>query len=157
MDPHRVNDDQQQQSKAPSSLQSGEASTAAPTSLRRTMNFRKPSQNLVHIPETEISTTPTTKDTDDRRSHAHLEATNNNIMGSYTDQHSHTGAAATENDSVVTKRSVTPPPLTTEQPKMFFYYPKYLHPEAVALIAENLLKEWEQNDDDGDHNDRHEE
>lgn len=120
------------------------------------MNFRKPSQNLVHIPETEISTTiPTTKDTDDRRSHAHLEATNNNNMGSYTD--SHTGAASTENDSVVPKRNVTPPPLTTEQPKMFFYYPKYLHPEAVALIAENLLKEWEQNDDDGDHNDRHEE
>lgn len=31
-----------------------------------------------------------------------------------------------------------------EEEKMYFYYPKYLHPEAVALIAENLLHEWEQ-------------
>lgn len=30
-----------------------------------------------------------------------------------------------------------------EPRKMFFYYPKYLHPEAVALIAQNLLNEWE--------------
>ena len=28
--------------------------------------------------------------------------------------------------------------------QMFFYYPKYLHPEAVALIAQNLLNEWEE-------------
>lgn len=30
-----------------------------------------------------------------------------------------------------------------EPMKMFFYYPKYLHPEAVTLIAQNLLQEWE--------------
>lgn len=30
-----------------------------------------------------------------------------------------------------------------ESSKMFFYYPKYLHPEAVALLAQNLLDNWE--------------
>jgi hypothetical protein len=30
-----------------------------------------------------------------------------------------------------------------EPMKMYFYYPKYLHPEAVTLIAQNLLQEWE--------------
>lgn len=30
-----------------------------------------------------------------------------------------------------------------EERKMFFYYPKYLHPESVALIAQHLLDEWE--------------
>jgi hypothetical protein len=42
------------------------------------------------------------------------------------------------------------PPLETQKTnlddepmKMFFYYPKYLHPEAVTLIAQNLLSEWE--------------
>ena len=36
-----------------------------------------------------------------------------------------------------------PQQLEDEQNKMYFYYPKYLHPEAVALIIENLLNEWE--------------
>jgi hypothetical protein len=31
-----------------------------------------------------------------------------------------------------------------EDMKMYFYYPKYLQPEAVALIAQNLLNEWEE-------------
>lgn len=30
-----------------------------------------------------------------------------------------------------------------EAKQMYFYYPKYLHPEAVALIAQHLLNEWE--------------
>ena len=30
-----------------------------------------------------------------------------------------------------------------EECKMYFYYPKYLHPEAVALLAQNLLQDWE--------------
>lgn len=33
--------------------------------------------------------------------------------------------------------------LENEPMKMYFYYPKYLQPEAVALIAQNLLSEWE--------------
>jgi hypothetical protein len=33
-----------------------------------------------------------------------------------------------------------------EPMKMFFYYPKYLQPEAVALIAQNMLNEWEKNE-----------
>ena len=33
--------------------------------------------------------------------------------------------------------------IKNEERKMFFYYPKYLQPEAVALIAQNLLNEWE--------------
>eukprot|EP01080_Neovahlkampfia_damariscottae_P004317 gene4317-7673_t len=38
-------------------------------------------------------------------------------------------------------------PLKDEPMKMFFYYPKYLHPEAVALISQNLLNEWEEKED----------
>ncbi|KAL0486434.1 DNA primase [Acrasis kona] len=34
--------------------------------------------------------------------------------------------------------------IKNEPKRMFFYYPKYLHPEAVTLIAQNLLQEWEQ-------------
>jgi hypothetical protein len=36
-----------------------------------------------------------------------------------------------------------PKNIADEPMKMYFYYPKYLHPEAVALIAQNLLQEWE--------------
>ncbi|KAL9656739.1 hypothetical protein ABK040_003006 [Willaertia magna] len=36
--------------------------------------------------------------------------------------------------------------------QMYFYYPKYLHPEAVALIAQNLLNEWEDEEEkEGNH------
>ena len=40
--------------------------------------------------------------------------------------------------------------------QMFFYYPRYLHPEAVSLIAQNLLNQWEDeevsNDDNSNNN-----
>jgi hypothetical protein len=39
-------------------------------------------------------------------------------------------------------------PSTKDEPmKLYFYYPKYLHPEAVALISQNLLNEWEEQEE----------
>jgi hypothetical protein len=37
--------------------------------------------------------------------------------------------------------------IKNENMKMYFYYPKYLQPEAVALIAQNLLNEWEEEEE----------
>jgi hypothetical protein len=63
---------------------------------------------------------------------------------------SHRINTTTEQEEDKLKTTTTTTTTTTgtqreeEEEKMYFYYPKYLHPEAVALIAENLLHEWEQ-------------
>jgi hypothetical protein len=53
-----------------------------------------------------------------------------------------------EQEEKIPKTKIPQKESTKDEPmKLFFYYPKYLHPEAVALISQNLLNEWEEQEE----------
>ncbi|KAG2379562.1 hypothetical protein C9374_006679 [Naegleria lovaniensis] len=63
-----------------------------------------------------------------------------------TDQPTFNSSSSSDqiSDEVLLAEQVRREKERNEPYQMFFYYPKYLHPEAVALIAQNLLNEWEE-------------
>ena len=94
------------------------------STLKRPFNFRKPTQNVIHVPSTS----------------AKEEAPQQQVRSEET---LNQASRSREEEEPILWKKASDDKTDVEQPKMYFYYPKYLHPEAVALIAENLLREWE--------------